>query len=123
MNSSRIDIKFAQEGPSCVFASYAIIINYFSDGKESITSLRNRYVHIFNTNPQDDSDFQIEKSINIHYHSYCEKNNLRGFEFIKQQHIKDIFSTSKYCIPKMLAVNTGDEKLPIFHNNKIKKRL
>jgi|GEM_PF-5531735 len=123
MNSSKIDIIYTQTGNVCVFASYSIIINYFSKGRKKITALLNKYVEVYNTNPTGNSALQLEDSIYHHYHSYCKANKLRGFEFIRDQHLNDKFSTYNYCTPKIIAVNNNHTVLPSHHNISLRKKL
>lgn len=123
MNSTKIDVNYSQTGNVCVFASYSIIMNYFSKRRNNISDLIYCYVQIFQTNPVNNTALEIENSIHKHYHSYCQGKNLRGFQFIANCHNGNMFSTLRFCVPVKVAVNIGHSALSRRHNTTLKKRL
>jgi len=96
-----INNNFKQQGDVCVMASYATIINYFSDNNLSIDNILERYINKLSV-----SYFQYAKnkqkkkqeSISKHFHKYCWDNgDIRGFEFIKQLHNNNELETNGFC--------------------------
>ncbi len=118
-NSNRIEITYVQAGGVCVFASYAIIMNYFSRGRVSVRGLMDRYIQAFQLTPVSNSDLDREVSIYFHYNN-C---GMRGFKFIEREHKKNTFFTSRFCIPKNVAVNIGYNPLNKKHNDFLKRKL
>ncbi|MBK7234037.1 MAG: hypothetical protein IPH93_17665 [Saprospiraceae bacterium] len=123
MNSSKIDVNYAQTGNICVFSSYAIIMNYFSKNRKNICELIDRYIQEFQTNPASNTILDKENSVHQHYHRYCHANNLRGFQFIASRHKMNLFSTLRYSVPVNVAVNAGNLPLNRGHNIMLKRKL
>jgi hypothetical protein len=125
MNSCKIDATYAQTGAICVFASYAIIMKYFSQNRKDICELIGKYVQVFGTNPTTESILDIENSVHRHYHAYCTDNKIRGFHFIACKHKKNYFLTFKYSTSVQVVVNDGSIDRPLHrrHNEALKRNL
>lgn len=92
---NKIDNMYIQQGDVCVFASYAIIVNYFSNGTKSVSDIIKSVAKSFNI-----STNNIKCRENKIHHLYfrnAKKACKRGFDFVTQLHNSNAFDTRRYC--------------------------
>lgn len=131
-----IDVDFKQHGNICMFASYSLIIDYYSDKNISYKEIFSSVIGLF-----PGLDAKIKKAlpktlapqrrkmredlISDEYHEYCRNNgDIRGFDYITNLHITNALGTQNYCkVLKNNAIKNGFisqiEKLDLRDNLKI----
>lgn len=118
MNPTRLNTRYTQTGKICVFASYAIIMEYFSNGNKKIPELFNIYISANKLPHNTSMDTETKENlISAHYHFHCQKNKLRGFCYIATEHKNNKYKTDEYC--KVIDVQTS-ENIPLITEIKSK---
>lgn len=72
----KIDSLFKQSAGCCLFSSYAIAINYFSDGQKSIQNIFDIYTKEGSFN----SCAEQHQFVRQKYHDFCNPLDMRGTE-------------------------------------------
>lgn len=106
-----IDVTYQQAGNICMFASYGIIINYFS--KKAITfdqiylnvidqfpGLKHEIESMLTKSPSSDIRVVSEDIISTKYHIHCRNVDIRGFDYIKSLHDTNALGTKQFCLVK-----------------------
>lgn len=99
-NPQLINKGFTQLSNICATASYGTVIEYFSEGKVLIEHVLGRYVDKFNVFPSSPKVYYFREKHELiydHFHNYCRKRNMRGFDLIKQLHNGNELQTKGYC--------------------------
>ena len=94
-----VNSTFIQKGPICAMASYATVIEYFSDPILRIRDILERYIQFRKISYFKFGNKIVAKkhqAIYKDFHDYC-KPDMRGFTFIEQLHRNDSLRTAKYC--------------------------
>jgi hypothetical protein len=104
MDVKSLNLTYTQTGGWCIMASYAIYLEYVSQGEYTIEKFIEDYLNYYNpsqeivdlyynrpgSNPR--SIKAAEDAICAHYHYYCGVQNWSGLEFVKQLHEKEIIN-------------------------------
>jgi hypothetical protein len=99
MDANKIDKEYKQTGNICVFASYSIIMNYFSDGNLKVYDLIDLYISINRIDCNADDSIETKENLVYgHYHKHCRNNNLRGFYYLEEEHRNNVYGTAGFCI-------------------------
>ena len=118
-DSTKMDNQYVQQGEVCVLASYALIINYFSEGELSVEEILNRYA---GHGKIDISVSQINKENKIKEHYYIEAGSERGFNYIAcNLHNGNVIDTRKYC--QVIAHNAELEAISDKEKEELKDKL
>lgn len=105
----KIDSSFFQQAGCCLFSSYAIALNYFSNGQKSVQDVFNDYTKgcIFGC-AKDQHKFIENK-----YHSICISRDFRGTEYVCMFH-KISYEFSSYCSVDALIALRDTQSLRTF---------
>jgi len=116
-----IDVDYKQHGNICMFASYSIIINYYSDKDLNQDNIFSKVIGLFPgflnqinkvlaTTPKEQRKSKRENLISGKYHKHCQANgDIRGFDYITSLHNTNALGTKDYCI--VLKNNAIDIKV------------
>lgn len=105
----KIDSLFKQCAGCCLFSSYAIAINYFSDGMKTIKDIFDAYTNGFTFGcVEEQQDFVQNK-----YHDYCRPKDMRGTEYIRKLIVEDSLSLP-YCSVEFLSAEKRSRPLEFF---------
>lgn len=109
----KINVDYVQQGGVCVWASYSIIIDYYSNEKINHIQIFSRFIdHLrpefdslikdnFENTPVDQREKNKEDLITNIYQKHCANNgNIRGFKYIVTLHDTNVLGTKEYCIVK-----------------------
>ncbi len=117
----KIDVNYVQQGGVCVWASYSIIIDYYSNKFINHTQIFSRFIdhlrpefdslitNTLATGPVGQMERTKENLITDIYQKHCVNNgDIRGFDYITDLHNTNILGTKEYCVVKgNKAVKTG----------------
>ena len=108
-----IDLDYVQQGGVCVWASYSIIIDYYSNKKINHTQIYSRFIdhlrkefdslitNTLATAPVGQMDKTMENLITDIYQKHCVYNgDIRGFDYITNLHNTNVLGTKEYCVVK-----------------------
>lgn len=112
INVKKIDSSFVQLAGCCLFSSYAIALNYFSNGQKSVQDIFNDYTKgcVFGCGRDQ------HKFIENKYHSICIPRDFRGTEYVCMFHkISDEFSS--YCSVDALIALRETQPLKTFEES------
>ncbi len=109
IEAKKINTSYQQAGNICMFASYSIIINYFSKNIITHKDIYPKVIKQFpgfskkiktqlTTTHGNDRQKVVEDMISEKYHEYCRSNgDIRGFNYIANLHDTDALATKNYC--------------------------
>lgn len=108
----KVDSNFVQQAGCCLFSSYAIALNYFSNGQKSIQDVFNGYTMGCTFACAKDQHEFIERK----YHSICIPRDFRGTEYVCLFH-KTSDEFSSYCSVDALIALRKTQPLKTFEES------